>query len=106
MCGIAGYYLLNGKADTGLVRHMCDQIIHRGPDDAGYHVDGGCAIGMRRLSIIDLSTGHQPIANEEETVWVVFNGEIYDYQKLRQELAGQGHRFRTHSDTEDSGRPV
>lgn len=101
MCGIAGYYLVNGKAaEAGLVRHMCDQIVYRGPDDAGYHVDGGCAIGMRRLSIIDLSTGHQPIPNEEETVWVVFNGEIYDYQNLRNELAAQGHRFRTHSDTE------
>lgn len=79
---------------------MCDQIRHRGPDDAGYHVDGGCAIGMRRLSIIDLSTGHQPISNEDGSVWVVFNGEVYNYQELRAELIGLGHRFKTNSDTE------
>jgi len=79
---------------------MCDQIRHRGPDDEGYHVDGPCAIGMRRLSIIDLDTGRQPIPNEDETIWVVFNGEIYNYQELRQELASQGHKFRTASDTE------
>ena len=79
---------------------MCDQIRHRGPDDEGFHVDGGCAIGMRRLSIIDLSTGHQPISNEDGSVWVVFNGEIYNYQGLRQELIRQGHRFKTNSDTE------
>src|SRR5262249_52019401 len=100
MCGIAGYYLLEGRASTDAVRAMCDQIRHRGPDDAGYHVDGGCAIGMRRLGIIDLSTGHQPIANEDESVWVVFNGEIYNYQPLRAELMRRGHRFRTNSDTE------
>ncbi|MGH9668178.1 MAG: asparagine synthase (glutamine-hydrolyzing), partial [Bryobacteraceae bacterium] len=79
---------------------MCDRIRHRGPDDEGLHVDGGCAIGMRRLSIIDLSTGHQPISNEDGTVWVVFNGEIYNYQRLRQELIAKGHRFATNSDTE------
>ena len=79
---------------------MCDQIRHRGPDDAGYHLDGACGIGMRRLSIIDLHTGHQPMSNEDGTVWVVFNGEIYNYQELRQDLIGRGHRFRTNSDTE------
>jgi asparagine synthase (glutamine-hydrolysing) len=79
---------------------MCDQIRHRGPDDEGFHVDGPCAIGMRRLSIIDLSTGHQPISNEDGSVWVVFNGEIYNYQGLRQQLIRQGHRFKTNSDTE------
>jgi asparagine synthase (glutamine-hydrolysing) len=79
---------------------MCDEIIHRGPDDSGYHVDGPCAIGMRRLSIIDLSSGHQPIANEDESVWVVFNGEIYNFQELRKELTSRGHRFKTNSDTE------
>lgn len=79
---------------------MCDQIRHRGPDDEGFHVDGPCAIGMRRLSIIDLSTGHQPISNEDGTVWIVFNGEIYNYQELRQELIAKGHRFHTNSDTE------
>lgn len=100
MCGIAGYFLTGGEAQLATVRAMCDQIRHRGPDDEGFHVDGGCAIGMRRLSIIDLSTGHQPISNEDGTVWIVFNGEIYNYQELRQELIAKGHRFRTNSDTE------
>jgi len=100
MCGIAGQLLTSRRAELSDVRAMCDQIRHRGPDDEGFHVDGGCAIGMRRLSIIDLSTGHQPISNEDGSVWVVFNGEIYNYQGLRQELIRQGHRFKTNSDTE------
>jgi asparagine synthase (glutamine-hydrolysing) len=100
MCGIAGFYLRNGKAELSDVRAMCDRIRHRGPDDEGYHVEGNCAIGMRRLSIIDLSTGRQPMANEDESVWVVFNGEIYNYQELRQDLLARGHRFVTNSDTE------
>jgi asparagine synthase (glutamine-hydrolysing) len=79
---------------------MCDQIRHRGPDDEGFHLDGGCALGMRRLSIIDLNTGHQPISNEDGSVWVVFNGEIYNFQELRNELTGKGHAFRTNTDTE------
>lgn len=79
---------------------MCDEIRHRGPDDEGFHVEHGCAIGMRRLSIIDLNTGHQPISNEDGSIWVVFNGEIYNFQELRERLEGQGHRFRTHADTE------
>jgi asparagine synthase (glutamine-hydrolysing) len=100
MCGIAGYISLTGQAELGTVRAMCDQIRHRGPDDDGYHVDRECALGMRRLSIIDLAGGHQPIANEDSTLWVVFNGEIYNYQGLRQNLIAQGHRFATNSDTE------
>jgi asparagine synthase (glutamine-hydrolysing) len=79
---------------------MCDAIRHRGPDDEGYLHDGPCALGMRRLSIIDLSTGHQPISNEDESVWVVFNGEIYNYRRLRADLIRDGHRFATNSDTE------
>src|SRR5713226_10554707 len=100
MCGIAGFYLREKQGDPRLLRAMCDQIRHRGPDDEGFHIDGGCGIGMRRLSIIDLSTGHQPMSNEDHSLWVVFNGEIYDYQALRATLLAQGHRFTTNSDTE------
>src|SRR5882724_11845642 len=100
MCGIAGFLLREGNADHALAQAMCDQIRHRGPDDEGIRVEGGCAIGMRRLSIIDLNTGHQPMCNEDRSIWVVFNGEIYNYQDLRKELIAQGHRFETSSDTE------
>ncbi|MGH9721049.1 MAG: asparagine synthase (glutamine-hydrolyzing) [Bryobacteraceae bacterium] len=100
MCGIVGYWLRDGVASEACIRSMCDLIRHRGPDDEGFHVDGGCAIGMRRLSIIDLATGHQPISNEDGSIWIVFNGEIYDYQNLRQNLMARGHRFATQSDTE------
>lgn len=100
MCGIAGFVTRERPAPLWQVRAMCDQIRHRGPDDEGFHVDGSCAIGMRRLSIIDLSSGHQPLANEDGTVWVVFNGEIYNYHELRKDLAARGHRFATNSDTE------
>jgi asparagine synthase (glutamine-hydrolysing) len=79
---------------------MCDQIRHRGPDDDGYRIDGRLGLGMRRLSIIDLATGHQPIGNEDGTVWTVFNGEIYNFRELRAILIRTGHRFRTLSDTE------
>src|ERR1051325_7139715 len=100
MCGIAGFLLKDRPAQAAVVKTMCDQIRHRGPDDEGFHIDGGAAIGMRRLSIIDLNTGHQPISNEDGTVWIVFNGEIYDYKALRDRLIQQGHQFRTASDTE------
>jgi len=100
MCGIAGFLLRDGSAQISDVRAMCDLIRHRGPDDEGFYTDGGCGLGMRRLSIIDLSTGHQPISNEDGTVWVVFNGEIYNYQDLRQDLILRGHHFATNSDTE------
>jgi asparagine synthase (glutamine-hydrolysing) len=100
MCGIAGFVLRDKQAELGAVRAMCDRIRHRGPDDEGFYLDGGCALGMRRLSIIDLSGGHQPIANEDRSVWVVFNGEIYNYRELREDLEKRGHRFKTHSDTE------
>src|ERR1700730_17809715 len=99
MCGIAGYVLRDGaQAELPVVRAMCDAIRYRGPDDEGFHVDGGCALGMRRLSIIDLATGHQPIANEDRSVWVVFNGEIYNFQELRQDLIQRGHHFASNSD--------
>jgi asparagine synthase (glutamine-hydrolysing) len=100
MCGIAGQLLRHRTAELADIRAMCDQIRHRGPDDDGYYVDGACGLGMRRLSIIDLSTGHQPISNEDDTVWVVFNGEIYNFQELRADLMRAGHRFKTASDTE------
>jgi asparagine synthase (glutamine-hydrolysing) len=107
MCGIAGF-VESPNASTpfrleesaALVHRMCDAIRHRGPDDEGVWVDEGVALGMRRLSIIDLSTGHQPIHNEDETVWIVFNGEIYNFGELRVELEALGHRFYTSSDTE------
>jgi asparagine synthase (glutamine-hydrolysing) len=79
---------------------MCEVIRHRGPDDEGIHVEPGVGLGMRRLSIIDLSTGHQPIHNEDRTIWIVFNGEIYNYRELRAELEAAGHAFYTSSDTE------
>ena len=101
MCGIAGYVLNNnGEAQENVVDAMCKSIVHRGPDDQGIHIDGPCGIGMRRLSIIDLSTGHQPIPNEDHSLWIVFNGEIYQFRELREALAKQGHQFRTASDTE------
>jgi asparagine synthase (glutamine-hydrolysing) len=106
MCGIAGFADITTPpgaslaADRGRVKAMCDAMRHRGPDDEGFHVAPGVALGMRRLSIIDLSTGHQPIHNEDGTVWVVFNGEIYNYRELRTLLERAGHHFYTSSDTE------
>ncbi len=99
MCGICGMFDAAG-ADGARVRVMAATMTHRGPDDAGLYVDGPIALGHRRLSIIDLAGGHQPLANEDETVWVVFNGEIYNYRSLRQHLMRQGHQVRTQSDTE------
>lgn len=101
MCGIAGIVGVRGDSvDAATVHRMCQAIVHRGPDDEGIYAQGSAALGMRRLSIIDLSGGHQPIHNEDQTVWVVFNGEIYNFQDLRQELEDRGHRFYTQSDTE------
>jgi asparagine synthase (glutamine-hydrolysing) len=102
MCGIAGLYDFTRQraADADTLKTMCDVIHHRGPDDEGRLVDGALGIGMRRLSIIDLAGGHQPVHNEDRTVWVVLNGEIYNYRQLRSELEDTGHRFYTQSDTE------
>ncbi|HYB96598.1 MAG TPA: asparagine synthase (glutamine-hydrolyzing) [Vicinamibacterales bacterium] len=101
MCGIAGILRREGAPvfETE-VRSMCDLMTHRGPDDDGVYIGDGVGLGMRRLSIIGLSNGSQPIANEDRTVWVVFNGEIYNYEALRSHLAARGHMFRTDSDTE------
>src|SRR5579872_112189 len=79
---------------------MCDAIVHRGPDDEGIYVNGGVALGMRRLSIIDVASGHQPIHNEDGSLSIVFNGEIYNFRQLRAQLIADGHRFSTFSDTE------
>src|SRR5215467_12591487 len=102
MCGIAGVLKFepNARVDSSTLRAMCDVMMHRGPDDAGIYVDGRAGIGMRRLSIIDVAGGHQPISNETGTVWLVFNGEIYNHAELRRELEPLGHRYRTNSDTE------
>ena len=102
MCGIAGVVSASRESNIteALVRHMCDQIVHRGPDDEGIHVTDGAGLGMRRLSIIDLSGGHQPVFNEDRSAWIVFNGEIYNFPELRPELESRGHRFYTRTDTE------
>jgi len=93
--------LRNGEAaDEALLSRMGDMLYHRGPDDSGSFIEDGIAIGMRRLSIIDISGGHQPISNEDKTIWVVCNGEIYNFQRLRKELERARHRFQTRSDTE------
>jgi asparagine synthase (glutamine-hydrolysing) len=101
MCGIAGFL---GDGDRGvrqgIVHRMTRSVRHRGPDDEGFYLHESLALGSRRLSVIDPSTGRQPISNEDETVWVVHNGEIYNFQELRARLEGHGHRFRTASDTE------
>jgi asparagine synthase (glutamine-hydrolysing) len=102
MCGIVG--IVHNAADHAVpestIQRMCDAIRHRGPDDEGRHVEGPVGLGMRRLSIIDLGGGHQPVFNEDQTCTIVFNGEIYNYRELRDGLARRGHTLRTHSDTE------
>ena len=101
MCGIAGIVRWDGRPVLeDEIRAMCGAMVHRGPDDEGIYVAPGIGIGMRRLSIIDLGNGHQPLSNEDGTVWIVFNGEIYNYQELRRQLEQRGHIFRTGSDTE------
>jgi asparagine synthase (glutamine-hydrolysing) len=102
MCGICGKLMFDPEAHVpeALLKGMADAIKHRGPDDEGFYAAGPMGLGFRRLSIIDLSGGHQPLCNEDGTVWIVFNGEIYNYQSLRQELRGKGHTFKTNSDTE------
>jgi asparagine synthase (glutamine-hydrolysing) len=100
MCGICVTVHDDGPADPATLHAMCDRIVHRGPDSEGIDVDGGVGLGMRRLSIIDLDGGHQPIYNEDRSLAVVFNGEIYNYRELRAELLARGHRLETHSDTE------
>ena len=99
MCGIAGK-VGQARVTEGEILRMCDAIAHRGPDDWGTFVEGRIGIGMRRLSIIDLAGGHQPLSNEDGSVVVVFNGELYNYESLYAELSARGHRFSTRTDTE------
>jgi asparagine synthase (glutamine-hydrolysing) len=101
MCGIAGFVnSIPVSEKRSRVTRMMESIAHRGPDDEGDYCDAHVALGFRRLSIIDVVTGHQPLSNEDETVWVVFNGEIYNFRELRQQLEKSGHVFRTRTDTE------
>ena len=101
MCGIAGIVHSNGhNCSRDVVRQMCQTLVHRGPDDEGLFVKGTAGLGMRRLSVIDLAGGHQPLFNEDRKVWVVLNGEIYNFLDLRRDLESKGHRFCSCSDTE------
>ena len=102
MCGICGQFNFGSGAPVARrdVERMATAIAHRGPDDEGFYIAGSLGLGFRRLSIIDLAGGHQPMSDREESVWVVFNGEIYNFKKLRSELEGHGHVFRTRCDTE------
>ncbi|MDP4208355.1 MAG: asparagine synthase (glutamine-hydrolyzing) [Bacteroidota bacterium] len=102
MCGIVG--ILNLEQDNNVsietLRSMTNSIIRRGPDDEGFYCNQNIGLGFRRLSIIDLATGHQPLSNEDDSIWIIFNGEIYNYQELRYFLQNKGHKFKTHTDTE------
>ncbi|WP_175419872.1 asparagine synthetase B [Marinitoga sp. 1154] len=106
MCGINGFFQFGNKAKLekeqikNVIKTMNDKIIHRGPDEEGIYVNNNIGLGMRRLSIIDLSEGSQPIYNEDKTLVIVFNGEIYNFLELRDLLISKGHIFKTHSDTE------
>src|SRR5215813_10055480 len=102
MCGICGIFYpdRNVHARHAALAAMNQQIVHRGPDDDGLFVEENVGFAVRRLSIIDIETGHQPIANENEGVWIVYNGEIYNHAELRVQLEARGHRYRTRSDTE------
>ena len=97
MCGIAGIVGCDGLTDpeTGALSAMLDRLVHRGPDDSGQYVAENVALGHRRMSIIDLESGRQPIGNEAGSVWAVVNGEFYNFLELRDDLAGRGHAFRT-----------
>ena len=102
MCGICGIYNFASAepADAVALKRSTDAMVHRGPDDEGFYLDGALALGNRRLSIIDLPGGHQPLSNEDESIWITFNGEIYNFNELRADLEARGHVFRTSSDTE------
>src|SRR5262245_11148820 len=101
MCGITGVVSPAGKrASLEDLQRMCAAMVHRGPDDEGFYLNGEVGLGMRRLKIIDLETGSQPVRNEDGSVWVVLNGEIYNFKELRRDLEKRGHAFYTATDTE------
>ncbi|MFM7592825.1 MAG: asparagine synthetase B family protein, partial [Isosphaeraceae bacterium] len=102
MCGIAGAFDLTGQRifEEPRLLSMTGAITHRGPDDEGIHIEPGVALGARRLSIVDLAGGHQPIPNETERIWVAFNGEIFEYPEIREKLLARGHKLATRCDTE------
>ena len=101
MCGIVGYYPnLLQEESVSILKHMLTRIKHRGPDESGVFISGQVALGSVRLSIIDLDSGTMPISNNDKTLWIVFNGEIFNYIELREELINKGHVFKTNSDTE------
>src|SRR5437764_3330082 len=102
MCGICGQlnFARNEPVEPATIQRMTETMAHRGPDDEGYFISGPVGLGFRRLSIIDLLGGHQPMSDAEETIWVILNGEIYNFKELRVQLEKRGHRFRTNSDTE------
>ena len=102
MCGICGILRFDAasRVERDSLEGMNQRIVHRGPDDAGFYLQGNVGLAMRRLSIIDVQSGHQPISNEDGSIWIVYNGEIYNHQELRQDLEKRGHHYRTRSDTE------
>ena len=102
MCGLCGVLNFDGETpvDREALAAMTATLQNRGPDDLGYYLEGPAGLGHRRLSIIDLETGHQPLANEDKTIWIVYNGELYNYPEIRNNLVKAGHRFATTSDTE------
>ncbi len=101
MCGITGIFYKDGQnIDSNILKKMTRSLIHRGPDEEGFYIEGNVGFGHRRLSIIDLSSGQQPLCNEEGNIWITFNGEIYNYIALKKELEKKGHEFKTNSDTE------
>jgi len=101
MCGIAGLLNFTGEpVDPALPRRMIDLVRHRGPDGLGFHCDANVGLAHARLSILDLAGGHQPMHNEDQSLWITFNGEIFNYLELREQLLRKGHRFATRSDTE------
>ncbi len=100
MCGICGFYQVEKQADAGTLKKMNDQIVHRGPDDEGFFQKGPVGLAARRLSIIDLTTGHQPLCSRSGNSWITYNGEVYNFPELRRELEQRGYTFRSQSDTE------